>query len=819
MRHPNNGLSEDDLSRLTGSSSESATCCSQKRHNTAKLIVAKSGSLVTATTAATTVAQSSPSSLSSPTGSSRSSSASNSTSSEASISSTNTSSSSPTSIPITSTNNVNKLNGVKAVEQENLKRSINKNNNNNDSTQDAHLMLIKNNNNNNLAKNSNNKHNLNNGSDQIYINKKKNQYLPELINPLEWQKSRKRKECLDSASLAVQDRKLQRSNSEELPPATENNVCSLTKVNTVHNATEIDQSDNKNIVKCVLSSEDFNHNQNNNNNNIKNNNISENIGVCKLSTKNISFEVYEQVVEEKENGDIDDKNGNIDKTKNKNSNVNVNNEDNNNRRDKDGGNINVNCILKKEGIKIEDENDQSRDESSLGTLKRIDSDENDASIAKGQVHAWTVGVPLKDMTYRASSETSPARSQRHSPIHVSCPFFGGHNLNSLGSTSSVGVSMTNTSSGLKYRDNDDSECEHERRRSSERFCKSRAPNCRKASGVTKKTTIANIGAIKYLPSKFQDENVYKYDLSTLKYERRGFIIKKVSNTTSQPPVSASISVNIDQNDNNLIDFSKNQTKNHKNLSSTKSGNGNGNGNGVGNGNQEGHVGNNANGNSNSNNSNHNNLHKIPLTSTAQDSLPWDRCVPEDQTPILSRRYATVQPHPYDSTTIDKAAILSKVKQFPQPITKQSISAKLLANVMDDDDTRLESLNTFRALTSLENIRTREIMQVIPQIMAFQSPEERMKQINKRVTALKRKLVQLEESYEQRMGYRPSQADRLNDRYMKNLVSELGKLRKERHELKTDPLSVLGLKNRTSMQEIQQKLERMRSTLREIEQVN
>lgn len=100
----------------------------------------------------------------------------------------------------------------------------------------------------------------------------------------------------------------------------------------------------------------------------------------------------------------------------------------------------------------------------------------------------------------------------------------------------------------------------------------------------------------------------------------------------------------------------------------------------------------------------------------------------------------------------------------------------------------------------------------------------MKAINRRVTVLKKKLVQLEESLEQRLGYRPSQAERLNDKYMKNALAELSKLRKERHELKTDPIAALGLKVGSGGgagiggQEVAKKLERMKATLAEIEQV-
>ncbi|TMW45091.1 hypothetical protein DOY81_009829 [Sarcophaga bullata] len=284
-------------------------------------------------------------------------------------------------------------------------------------------------------------------------------YLPEIINPLEWQKSRKRKERLDSTSSTTQDRKLQRSNSEELLPQDngklqDNNNVASTPSDLGNNAALKTVKNADNIRR--VSSEDF---------------------------KRTPYEVYEQ--ELKENTET------------------------------------------------------------ISSHTKA-SDENDASLANRQsqrCQAWTVGVPIKDMTRRSRYETSPARSQRHSPIRV-C--FSGGNGNGNG----------------KHRDNsDDSECEHERRRSSERFCKSRAPPGRKASGITKKSS-NNTNAIRYLPSKLNDENVYKYDLSALKHERRGFISKKSSNSASSNAASLGGLVNVsektnntnDLNDNNLIDF-------------------------------------------------------------------------------------------------------------------------------------------------------------------------------------------------------------------------------------------------------------------------
>uniref|UniRef100_A0A1B0G3Q1 FAM13A-like domain-containing protein n=1 Tax=Glossina morsitans morsitans TaxID=37546 RepID=A0A1B0G3Q1_GLOMM len=649
MRHPNTGLSEDDLSRLTGSSSSSsASCCSKN---------------------------------------------------SASSSSSSSPSSSSSSSPATSGANTPECNESQQQQTLDLQEKQNsyekhhhpQHGNITDQNDQILTEQLHNNKNSESSTNSNITTSTQNQQEQqIRFN---STYLPEIINPLEWQKSRKRKERLDSTSSSIQDRKLQRSNSEELlPPAQDNNNKLLITANSAASAPSDISNNALKAIKNVdnirrVSSEDF---------------------------KRTPFDVYER--------------------------------------------------------ELKDDNDSTQ---------ILTTDENDGSLANRQMLSWTVGVPIRDMSRRSRYETSPARSHRLSPIRVA---------------------YNNGNGNGKYRDSDDSECEHERRRSTERFCKSRVPPGRKASGVTKKSSSA-CNSIRYLPSKLNDENVYKYDLSTLKYERRGFISKKANSIEKNSNSNSNGNTN-DHNDNNLIDFGKKAKALNVHLGSS---------------NEE--IDNQTNVNQqqqkiSTKNNSQNSFNSIPLTTSAQEALPWDRSVPEDQTPVLSRRYATVQLQLDDS--IDTAALLSKVKPFPPQMPKQAITAQSLSIAIDEDN-RLESLNTFRTLTSLENVRTRELMQVIPSVMSFQSPEERLKQINKRLTALKKKLSQLEEAYENRMGYRPSQADRLNDKYMKNILSELSKLRKERHELKDDPMAALGLKSQSNSQEAQQKLEKMKVTLREIEQ--
>ncbi|XP_064544288.1 protein FAM13A isoform X2 [Drosophila montana] len=516
-------------------------------------------------------------------------------------------------------------------------------------------------------------------------------YLPEIINPLEWQKSRKRKERLDSCSASSQDRKLQRSNSEELltePEPTTAATTAATTATTTTTAQLTQRSTNCEVIRRV-SSEDF--------------------------KRTASYASYCQEFERDASAELPP-----------------------------------------------DNSEQQENNAALANVTPVNGN----------------AEPLKD---RARNETSPARSQQLQQLQQQ----------------------------QQREASDDSECEHERRRSSERFCKSRQPPVRK-SGVSKKPSTAG----KYLPSRRDEQSAYKYDLSALKYERRGFISSKKQQQQQQQSTAATVA---DHNDNNLIDFHQQQqqqlqAKRSASISPTPT------------------TSSSCSSAGGSDDSTQNpapikakppqrQQQTLNLTS-AQESLPWERG--DEPAPVLSRRYAHSRHH---AGNIDADAKLAKVMPYPQQQPKQAASVQLLGEDMDC----LEPMDAVRAFSSLENMRTRDVMQqVVPAMMAFQTPEERVKAINRRVTALKKKLVQLEDSLEQRLGYRPSQAERLNDKYMKNALAELSKLRKERHELKTDPIAALGLKVgaggcgvgsgiAASGQEAAKKLERMKNTLSEIEQ--
>ncbi|CAB3364254.1 Hypothetical predicted protein [Cloeon dipterum] len=67
----------------------------------------------------------------------------------------------------------------------------------------------------------------------------------------------------------------------------------------------------------------------------------------------------------------------------------------------------------------------------------------------------------------------------------------------------------------------------------------------------------------------------------------------------------------------------------------------------------------------------------------------------------------------------------------------------------------------------------------------ESYETKTKQINKQIANLKKKIKVYEEQFESENGYRPSHADKLNNKDLKKMFSELTKLRKELKQVKED----------------------------------
>lgn len=67
-----------------------------------------------------------------------------------------------------------------------------------------------------------------------------------------------------------------------------------------------------------------------------------------------------------------------------------------------------------------------------------------------------------------------------------------------------------------------------------------------------------------------------------------------------------------------------------------------------------------------------------------------------------------------------------------------------------------------------------------------------------------------------LGYKPSHGEKMNDRYMKNAVAEIHKLRKEKQQIKSNSVSGTGLK---VAQSTDKKTDKLKDVLVEIEKVN
>lgn len=70
----------------------------------------------------------------------------------------------------------------------------------------------------------------------------------------------------------------------------------------------------------------------------------------------------------------------------------------------------------------------------------------------------------------------------------------------------------------------------------------------------------------------------------------------------------------------------------------------------------------------------------------------------------------------------------------------------------------------------------------------------LKNLAKHISSLKKKIKRYEDEFEMNFGYRPSNSDKMSNRDVKKLCSELNKLRKEHRSLKEDIVGVLRREN-------------------------
>lgn len=180
--------------------------------------------------------------------------------------------------------------------------------------------------------------------------------------------------------------------------------------------------------------------------------------------------------------------------------------------------------------------------------------------------------------------------------------------------------------------------------------------------------------------------------------------------------------------------------------------------------------------------------KSPISTSRHESLPWDYTQAQgDDMPVKSQRFAD-----------DKFDHVNNTRDIDMKLRNESFAISV------------------PHFAKGENLKTRNLLKNSPLPSVFASPDEKLKQINKRLVALKKRVAAFEENFEMENGYRPSLSIKLNERYVKSALAEIHKLRKEKQILKADPMIALGYKN--SHTDNDNKVQKMKDTIAEIEKV-
>lgn len=97
-------------------------------------------------------------------------------------------------------------------------------------------------------------------------------------------------------------------------------------------------------------------------------------------------------------------------------------------------------------------------------------------------------------------------------------------------------------------------------------------------------------------------------------------------------------------------------------------------------------------------------------------------------------------------------------------------------------------------------------------------EQRLKQLAKQIKSTKKKIKKYDEEFEVKFGYKPSHADKLYDKSVKKLCTDLSKLKKEQKQLKEDSASILIAASGNQVEE-RKPIITLQDTLIEIEKVS
>lgn len=182
---------------------------------------------------------------------------------------------------------------------------------------------------------------------------------------------------------------------------------------------------------------------------------------------------------------------------------------------------------------------------------------------------------------------------------------------------------------------------------------------------------------------------------------------------------------------------------------------------------------------------------------------------------------TPSPEPIPSPTIDLTTLHEQID------CEEPIPSSTIRQITEETETLPSALvASSRLLLSPRNsiIMTHriyldpEVPQTNGALKKCKNPvEQRQRELGKQVNGLKRKIKKHEEEFEAKFGYKPSHADKLNDKVVKKLYAELSQARKDLKQLKEDSTTV------NLVESSNQKMERvvkanLKETVTEIEKV-
>ncbi|XP_055618963.1 protein FAM13A isoform X2 [Toxorhynchites rutilus septentrionalis] len=154
------------------------------------------------------------------------------------------------------------------------------------------------------------------------------------------------------------------------------------------------------------------------------------------------------------------------------------------------------------------------------------------------------------------------------------------------------------------------------------------------------------------------------------------------------------------------------------------------------------------------------LEKGTPDSPREKQLPWDQSF-QDDTPVVCQRFAD---HNFEHA--NKMGTFGEVRSLPPNATMKHYG----------------------------NYRSAELHQTIqkPIPQANNMFDDRIKATNRKLSGLKKKLIQYEDRFERENGYRPAHGDKTSDSSIRAVIVEIHKLRKEKNQIKAE-LSVVNAK--------------------------